>query len=269
MTATVAARPRRWGAGYVFEHQLRQYRTYGVVTVVQAVGTPLLTWLAFGLGIGALVTAGTEGRGVEGVPYIAFVFPALMCALTLQVWSEDAMFGTMIGVTWRRTFTAMRSAPLAVRQIAGGFAASVGVRAAVTAVLYCLVAYVAGAIVGPWGWLSVGAALLGAAALGLPLTAYSASLRSEGGQFALIGRFVILPLTLFSGTMFPLASMPLWLQWVGWISPLWHSSQLARAASYGTDEPVWLVAVHVGYLVALVAVGWVLTVVVLRRRLER
>ncbi len=102
-----------------------------------------------------------------------------------------------------------------------------------------------------------------------PLTAYSASLKSEQGQFALVGRFVILPLTLFSGTMFPLGVMPIWLQWVGWLSPLWHSSQLARAAAYGTGEPGWLIAVHVGYLFVLVVTGWLLTVAALRRKLER
>lgn len=257
------------GIWYVLEHQLREYRSYGAVTVAQAIGTPLLSWLAFGIGVGALVTAGTGGRGVDGVPYLAFVFPALMCSLTLQVWSEDSMFGTMIGITWRRTFVAMRSSPLGVPQIAAGFVASICLRAAVTALLYWLVALVAGAMTGPWSWLSVLAALLGAAAFGIPLAAYAASLKSESGQFALVGRFVILPLTLLSGTMFPLAVMPIWLQWIGWISPLWHASQLARGASGAAAEPAWLVAVHLGYLLALAVAGWALLLRVLHEKLER
>jgi lipooligosaccharide transport system permease protein len=265
---SVAARPRRFGTWYVFEHLIRGYRAYGLVTGVQALGTPLLTWLAFGLGVGGLVAVGTGGQGVNGVPYLAFVFPALMCGLTLQVWVDDAMFGTMLGISWRRTFVAMRSGPIGVPQIAGGFVLQVAVRAFATALPYWCIALLVGAMVGPWSWLGIFAALLGAAAFGLPLMAYSAHLKSESGQFALVGRFVILPLSLFSGTMFPLSVMPIWLQWIGWLSPLWHASQLARAASTGVDEPLWLLAVHVGYLLALTDVGWLLVVAVFKRKLE-
>jgi len=45
---------------------------------------------------------------------------------------------------------------------------------------------------------------------------------------------------LFSGTFFPLAQLPVYLQWIGWISPLWHGTELGRVASYGMAEPVWL-----------------------------
>jgi len=262
-------RSRRFGAWYVFEHLMREARSYGIVTIAQAIGTPFLGWLAFGIGVGALVQAGTGGAGVDGVPYLAFVFPALMCGLTLQVWSEDAMFGTMLGVMWRRTFVAMRAAPIEVRQIVGGVVGSIAVRAGATAVLYAIVAAIAGAFSSPWAWASVLAALAGAAAFGLPLMAFAARMQRDVGQFALIGRFVILPLTLFSGTMFPLATLPLWLQWIGWVSPLWHASQLARAAAYGPAEPLWLIGVHVLVLLALIAFGWWLVVRTLRRRLEK
>ena len=262
-------RSRRFGAWYVFEHLLREMRSYGVVTIAQAIGTPFLGWLAFGIGVGALVQAGTGGAGVDGVPYLAFVLPALMCGLTLQVWAEDAMFGTMLGVMWRRTFVAMRAAPIEVRQIVGGAVGSIALRAGITAVLYAIVAAIAGAFSSPWAWASVLAALAGAAAFGLPLMAFAARMQRDVGQFALIGRFVILPLTLFSGTMFPLAMLPGWLQWIGWVSPLWHSSQLARAAAYGTGESPWLLALHALVLVALIALGWWLVVRTLRRRLEK
>lgn len=263
-----ARRSRRFGAWYVFEHLLREARSYGVVTVAQAIGMPLLGWLAFGIGVGALVQAGTRGAGVDGVPYLAFVFPALMCGLALQVWSEDAMFGTMLGVMWRRTYVAMRAAPIEVRQIVGGVIGSIALRAGITAILYAIVAAIAGAFSSPWAWASVLAALAGAAAFGLPLMVFAARMRRDVGQFALIGRFVILPLTLFSGTMFPLTTLPFWLQWIGWVSPLWHASQLARAAAYGPTEPTWLLVTHAAVLLVLIVAGWWLVVRTLRRRLE-
>jgi len=268
MTAP-AMRSRAFGVWYVLEHQLREIKHYGPATFAQAIGTPLLSWLAYGIGIGALVTAGTGGAGIDGVPYLAFVLPAMMCALTLQIWAEESMFGPMVGLNWRRTFVAMRSTPLVVSQIAGGVELAVLLRAALTAVLYAVVSLVAGAFSSPLAPLSVLAALLGAAAFGLPLAAYSASLRSESGQFALVNRFLVLPLTLLSGTMFPLAAMPIWLQWIGWLSPLWHAAELARSAANGTSEPAWLLVVHVLYLLALAVLGWALLVRALRRRLEQ
>ena len=265
-----AERPRRLGAFYIVEHQLRGYRAYGPVTIASALGTPLLSLLAFGLGVGGLVSANVGPARVEGVSYLEFVFPALMCALVLQVWAEEAMFATMLGMTWRQTFRAMRATPLTSMQIAAGMTMSISLRALVTALLYLAVALLAGAMHGPASLLAIPAVLLTGLAFGLPLMAYSAGLEHESGQFALIGRFVVLPLTLFSGTMFPLTVLPIWLQWIGWVSPLWHGAQLARLAGQGTTtEPAWLVAAHVAVLLALAVVGWVLCVRVIRRRLER
>jgi lipooligosaccharide transport system permease protein len=49
--------------------------------------------------------------------------------------------------------------------------------------------------------------------------------------------------------LLPAATLPLWLQWIGWISPLWHATELGRWISYGADRAAMLV-VHFGYLIA-------------------
>jgi lipooligosaccharide transport system permease protein len=76
-------------------------------------------------------------------------------------------------------------------------------------------------------------------------------------------------MTLFSGTFFPLSSMPWFLQWIGWLSPLWHGTELARVFAYGAVEPIWLTIIHVVYLAALVVVGWVWTRRLTARRLNK
>ena len=82
-------------------------------------------------------------------------------------------------------------------------------------------------------------------------------------------RVVLLPLTLFSGTIFPLTQLPFFLQWIGWISPLWHGTMLARQFSYGVTEPIWLTVIHVVYLVVLAVVGWMVAVRIATRRLDK
>ena len=97
--------------------------------------------------------------------------------------------------------------------------------------------------------------------------AYAASIIDDKGQFALVQRFVFMPMFLFSGTFYPLATLPLWLQWIGWISPLWHASELGRLVTYGKVIDPALVAVHVGYLVLLVIIGLVIGRRLFARRL--
>ena len=72
---------------------------------------------------------------------------------------------------------------------------------------------------------------------------------------------------LFSATFYPLTQLPLSLQWIGWISPQWHAAQLGRVLSYGMDNPAWLTAVHVLYLMGLAASGALVAVAIYTRRL--
>jgi lipooligosaccharide transport system permease protein len=74
--------------------------------------------------------------------------------------------------------------------------------------------------------------------------------------------------------VFPLSQLPIFLQWIGWISPIWHGSELARQFSYGAHdptagEPIWLSVVHVVVLFAYALVGWQLTVRIATRRLDK
>jgi lipooligosaccharide transport system permease protein len=49
--------------------------------------------------------------------------------------------------------------------------------------------------------------------------------------------------------------MPIYLQWIGWISPVWHATNLGRFLSYGSSVEPWLVLVHFAFLGALCFVG--------------
>ena len=97
--------------------------------------------------------------------------------------------------------------------------------------------------------------MLAGLAFGVPLMAYAASIYEDKGQFALVQRFIFMPMFLFSGTFYPLDSLPLWLQWIGWISPLWHATELGRWISYGAELSPAMIAVHFGYLIVLTVVG--------------
>jgi lipooligosaccharide transport system permease protein len=102
-------------------------------------------------------------------------------------------------------------------------------------------------------------------AVAAPVAAYTASIRSDS-YLAILFRFAVLPMSLFSGVFFPIGSLPEPLRWVAWALPLWHGVDLTRAATLGRDLGVaglW----HVLYLSVWCVAGWFLARWRFQRRL--
>lgn len=271
-TATTVLPDRRAGARgalYVAEHQFRAMLNYRWTIVMVGLGSPLAYLLGIGLGLATLLDA-EVGQGPGGpVPYVVFVAPALLASAAVSVATEEFTYTVMSGFKWRRVFWGINATPVEPGQIASGLVLAVAARMLFGGTLYYLLILAFGAT-GSTGlsWLLPLVGVLGGLAFGLPLLAYSASLKDDAGQFAAVQRFVFTPLFLFSGTFYPLETLPSALHWIGWISPLWHASELGRVLSYGAPKPGWLVAVHVLALLALAIGGWLLARRVFTRRLR-
>ncbi|GAA1449475.1 ABC transporter permease [Leifsonia poae] len=264
-----AVKPRRFGAWYVAEHRFRVMRSYLQTVLMTAFGYPLLYLFAMGIGLGSLVSHNLGDEGVDGVSYLAFVAPALLCTAAVTIASEEFTYPVMLGFKWNPTFYGMNAAPIAPGQIIDGIVISVVARLLAASIIYYAVMLLFGAVPLPTGFLAIPVAVLGGLAFGVPVMAYVATLEQDTGQLAMLMRFVLLPMTLFSGTFFPLSSMPPFLQWIGWISPLWHSTELARVFTYGSPEPIWLTITHVLYLSALFVGFWMWTRRIAARRLNK
>jgi lipooligosaccharide transport system permease protein len=96
--------------------------------------------------------------------------------------------------------------------------------------------------------------------------AYAATLK-DSNNFNAVFRFVITPLFLFSGVFFPLSRLPEPLQWVAWLTPLFHGVELVRGLTLDSLGPWW--ELHVLYLVALTAAGAAVAVRTFGRRLRQ
>jgi len=81
-----------------------------------------------------------------------------------------------------------------------------------------------------------------------------AQMMLEGGAFNVLFRFVLIPMTLFSGSFFPITEIPLAFRWLAWISPLWHGNELARGAALNSLQ-LWPAIGHLVYLSVLLVVG--------------
>jgi lipooligosaccharide transport system permease protein len=262
-------RPRARGAWYVTEHMVRAMRAYGWTIVVGALGQPILYLLGLAVGLAALIDVPIVDGGRE-VSYLVFVAPALLMTATISVASEEFTYPVMAGFKWRRYFFGFNASPLSSAQIATGVVFGATARMVVVAVAYFAFLCLFGAVpLLATGWIAVLVGLLAGLAFGAPLLAYASSLQDDRGQFALVQRFVFMPMFLFSGTFYPLVTLPVWLQWIGWISPLWHATELGRALTYGRDESILMIVVHIAYLTTLSVGGYLLARRIFTRRLSR
>ncbi|WP_309080464.1 ABC transporter permease [Zhihengliuella sp.] len=261
-----AARAQRFGTWLYAEHELRAMRSYLSVIVAYSIGHPLLYLVAMGIGLASLVDA-NGGGDFGGVDYLVFIVPALLASGAFLAASGEFAWPVMDGFKWHRLYYGPLVTPLQPWQIAAGHTLAVSIRLLSQSLVYYLIVAAFGAVPSGFGILSVLTATLAGLALGTPLMAYAATIKEEKAQFVMIQRFLVMPLMLFSGTFFPLTNLPLFLQWVGWLSPLWHATEIGRVASYGYAEPLWLSFVHVLYLVALAAGGLALSFRTYRRRL--
>jgi lipooligosaccharide transport system permease protein len=253
-------------AWYVTEHKIRQMSGYAGTVVATAIGTPVLYLFAFGVGLATLINKNVGP--VPGITYLEFVAPALLASAAVLVAMEEYTFGILLGLKWNKTYVGMNASPLTGRQIIDGTMIFVALRMLMTTTIYFIVMSIFGAVHSPWAILTIPAGLLAGFAFS-PVAAYAATIEEDRGQFAILQRVVILPLTLFSGTVFPLTQLPGFLQWIGWLSPLWHASELGRQFVYGPTEPLFLTVVHVAYLLALGVFGWQLCVRLVTRRLNK
>lgn len=264
MTAA-APRPRS-SSWHVVEYNLAAARSFWTSMLVVGVATPMLYVLALGVGLGRVVDR--HGTGQLGVPYLVFVAPAFLTAAALQIAAGDGSFPVMAGFKWQRFFFGMAATPLTSVQICVGHMLWVTLRAFVNSALYLAVLAAFG---GARTWtvlLAVPAATLTGIAFAAPVMAVAASVNSESGIFNVLFRFVVTPMFLFSGTFYPISTLPEWGRWLAYVSPLWHGTELARDSAIGGLSGLAVLG-HVAYLLLWLVVGAVLAMWRFRVRLTK
>jgi lipooligosaccharide transport system permease protein len=263
--AKVAAR----GAIFVTEARLRTMLKWVWLIIGLAIANPVLYLISIGLGVGAYIDKNTGGMGVDGVSYITFLAPALLATAAIQGAIDESVYPTLEGFKWNKTFFSMNATPLSGNHIAMGVFFNSLIRVIFTAVIYWLVMLAFGVLESPRAWLAIFTAVMAGAAFGALMQALAGMLENEDIFFTVLGRFVIMPLFLFSGTFYPLTNMPIYLQWIGWISPLWHATELGRWLSYGHEISSQMLYVHFIFLNSLLLIGIIASRRIFTKRLGK
>lgn len=252
-------------AGRLVDYWATVFRRTWRGSVISSFVMPLFYVLAMGVMLGGFIEAGPDR--LEGAPdYLSFVVPGLLAAQVMTVVFGEMTYPVMGMIKWQRTYYGMIATPLSVADVVFAHLGFVLFRVATVAAVFI-------AVMAPFGvFSSVTGALLAfvvqllvGLAFAAPVHAFSAALRSETA-YALLFRFGMIPMFLFSGAFFPVDNLSPWLAWLARLTPLWHGVDLTRMLTLDTlDVPLALL--HVLYLLALGVLGWLLAVRYLQRRL--
>jgi lipooligosaccharide transport system permease protein len=241
----------------VFRRHLLVWRKLALPSVLANVADPLITLVAFGYGLGALL------REIDGVPYITFLAAGSICMSTMMAASFESLYSAFSRMHVQRTWESLLNAPLLLDDVLAAEWLWAAAKACLSGLAIVLVALALGVTRAPTlvGVLPV-IALTGLAfgGLGLCFNAVAKGYDFFSYYFTL----VLTPMTFVSGVFFPVAQLPGWLQAVSAWLPLTAAVELARPMVLGHWPDAVLRPVLV--LLAYAAGGFWLAAVLTRRR---
>ncbi|HVF53387.1 MAG TPA: ABC transporter permease [Actinomycetota bacterium] len=223
--------------------------------------SPVMFLSAMGLGLGSMVQ---EQDAFAGADYFAFFATGMLAASCMQTGVFSATYPILSKIMWQRTYEAVLSSPLTVRDIFIGEVLTFGAILAQLAIPFFGIMSLFGIFDSPLSLLAIPSAMLVGLACAAVTFAFTAT-RKTDEAYTWVFRFIVTPLFLLSGTFFPISELPGWGQVIAHATPLFHGVELVRQFTLYEVEPsaLW----HVGYLVTMLAVGGALAVRNLEKRL--
>lgn len=245
LTSLVVGRGSGWR---IVERNFLVYRKVWFIFITGFL-EPLFYLLSIGIGVGHLVGS-FEVHG-EVVKYAEFVAPAMMAASAMNGAIIDATFNMFFRMKYQKLYDAILSTPISAQNLANGELTWCLMRGSAYSGGFLIVMVCLGQVRSGWAILAwpasvlVGFAFAGA---GMALTTFMRSWQ----DFEYVG-LALIPMTLFSGSFFPVGHYGVVGQWIVKCTPLYHGIELIRGLTLGT--PHWSMLVSVAYLAVMGAVG--------------
>ena len=232
---------------------LREMRRFLAVWT-QTIAAPLVT---AGLFLAIFSLALGPGRGpVMGVEFIVFLAPGILMMTVIQNAFANTSSSIVISKVQGNIVDTLMP-PLSPFELMLGYLAGGAARGMVVAVLLMVALWVGLGIVPQnplWVLLMVLTGSLLLSALGIVAGIYS----NKFDQIAAITNFVVTPLSFLSGTFYTLDSLPVWMQVISHLNPVFYVIDGARWGYLGTSDshPVLGLAVAAGATLAVSVLGW-------------
>lgn len=238
----------------VWRRNLLVFRRLWMINIFWIVLEPLIVLLALGYGLGSFVS------DIQGASYVDFFFPALLCISSMMVAFFECTYGNFSKLAHQKTYSTMILSPLEPSQIVVGeivWGATKGTLSALGIVFIAgLFGHLDSLMFFP-ALLIIFMSSMMFAALGMVVTSYV----KNYDQIIYPTSGLIVPMSLLSGTYFPLTNLPFGLEYFAYLMPLRHSVLAVRGCLLG-NIPWWQILIHV---LVILSIGLFLTNLSIKR----
>jgi len=228
------------GALAVWSRNFLYFKKTIMVSLFWIVLEPVIYLGAIGFGLGAFVS------NMGGLSYIEFFFPALLCTTAMMVAFFEGTYGNYTKLTHQKTYATIMLTRVGPEEIVAGellWAASKGFFGVigVTIVALCF------GLIDSYRILLVLPVLFLLSTLFSCIAMIATSVARSYDSFIYTTSGLIVPMSLLSGTYFPLDQLPTGLRYLSYLFPLTHGVAAVRGILHsGTN---WLmVGIHIAVL---------------------
>jgi lipooligosaccharide transport system permease protein len=214
---------------------------------------------AIGLGIGTYIGS------IDGIPYINFIAPAILAISVMNSAFFECTYGSYVRMYYQKSFDAMIATPLSIEDVIAGELLWGATRSVMYVAIMLPVLAAFGVISLPASLLAIPLAFLGGlmfAGIGMCFTGITPGLETLNYPAYLF----ITPMTLFSGTFFPLTLLPAIFQYLAVIlMPLTHLVAAMRMCTLPGFSLAILV--HLAWMGAVTVLLCTISINLMKRRL--
>lgn len=239
MTREINRLPTSWSSiQNVWLRNFRHFRKAWMANVFWIILEPLFFLLAIGYGIGSFIP------DISGYSYVEFFFPALLCISSMMISFFEGTYGNFSKLTYQKTYSTMLLTPLETKHIVIGEILWGASKGTLSALGVSLVASIFGHLN---GWMIIPALMVIFissflfSGLGMLVTSFVKNY--DGIIYPTSGLMV--PMSLFSGTYFPLEQIAVGLKYASYILPLTHSVVVVRGLFLEQFQWIWLINILV------------------------
>jgi lipooligosaccharide transport system permease protein len=248
-----------WRARMVWHRNLVVFARTWQVNFFPPLVEALLYLFAIGMGIGSYV------REIDGIPYITFIAPAILAIAVMNSAFFECTYGSYVRMYYQKSFDAMIATPLSIEDVIAGELLWGATRSVIYVLIMLPVLAIFGVISLPLALLALPLAFLGGlmfAGIAMCFTAVTPGIDTLNYPSFLF----ITPMSLFSGTFFPLTILPVALQYLALaLLPLTHLVAIMRMFTMATISPVLLL--HLAWMILVTALCCIIAINLMRRRL--
>jgi lipooligosaccharide transport system permease protein len=241
------------GAVKVWQRNFLYFKKTWLVSIFWIVLEPVIYLGAIGFGLGSFVS------NIGGLSYIEFFFPALLCTTAMLVAFFEGTYGNYTKLTHQKTYATIMLTRVGPEEIVAGellWASSKGFFGVMGVTVVAIF----------FGLIDSYKILLALPVLFLISAMFSCvgmiftSIARNYDSFIYSTSGLIVPMSLLSGTYFPLEQLPTGLRYVAYLFPLTHGVAAVRGILHNGN--VWWIVAHI--FVLLIAT-WVCMNISFRR----